>query len=720
MDDTDTQQQSLPPADEPSAAFSVTRYRRWWTIFVFLLFGLSTWPIAHFVAQLRMDNSIESWLGDSDPAVKAYQRFSKEFNANEILVVALDHCEYNDPRLELLATRLEQHDAILRCLTAYRMAEMMDIWGVENTPPPLLGKKADFSGIFAEVQTGPTTDRKALLRHVRRACKSVDFDAAATHLGGPTPVNVALDMAAEDSMRKLMPIVIVVSLLFLSWSLRDWRLVLLLIFCSGMTVLITLAIMSAYGAKLNLIGIAIPPMLLVLSLSFGLHLIHHWRLAPQPESAVRYAVSKTIRPTLLAASTTAVGCASLIFSQFEPVRAFGIWSAVGTIVAVVVTYSFAPVYLTSDKHYVGRAPTSSWAGLVVQQLPVRSTFAVWCILTIVACMGLQRLTCESDALKFLPPTDKLTQDYELIERRLTGLLNIEAIIEFSSEVPLVERIRLFREYSDALRNHSDVEDVFDFLTFFPKSDEQAAEILRELKGKRRLAPILRTRLNKNQTRWRLTANVASAAGQRLGAIVDELPRATESKMKVTYTGVVPLILAAQHEIFAGLGRSLLAASAVLFVILTIAFRSPEMALLLLLLNISPVLIVFGLLGWLGHAINIATLTTATVALGVALDDTLHFVAYFREESSRQPKVSSRHIASITAEHCFRPMMQTTFVVSLGLGTLAFSSFVPIAEFGVLLSTLLMVALLSDLILLPALLCTVLGRLANGAIVERQH
>jgi predicted RND superfamily exporter protein len=265
-----------------------------------------------------------------------------------------------------------------------------------------------------------------------------------------------------------------------------------------------------------------------------------------------------------------------------------------------------------------------------------------------------------------------------------------------------------------------VEDVFDFLTFFPKSDEQATEILRELNGKRRLAPMLRTRLNKNQTRWRLTANVASAAGQRLGAIVNELPQPTESKMKVTYTGVVPLILSAQHEIFAGLGRSLLAASAVLFVILTIAFRSPGMALLLLLLNISPVLIVFGLLGWLGHAINIATLTTATVALGVALDDTLHFVAYFREESIRQPNVSSRHIASITAEHCFRPMMQTTFVASLGLGTLALSSFVPIAEFGVLLSTLLMVALLGDLILLPALLSTVLGRLANGAAAEKQH
>ncbi|NOZ40240.1 MAG: MMPL family transporter [Planctomycetes bacterium] len=705
MDQPDLQHESLTTDAKSPLALGVVRYRRPWTVLVFVLFGISTWPIAHYLALLRTDNSIESWLGDSDPAVKAYQQFSKEFNANELLIVAFDHCTYDDPRLELLANRLEQHDAILRCLTAHRLAEMMEIWGIENTSPPLLGKKPDFSGLFAEVQTDPTTDRKALLRYVRRASESVGFDTAETHLGGPTSVNVALDEAAEASMRQLMPIVIGVSLFFLGWSLRDWRLVLMLIFCSGMTVLLTLAMMSAYGAKLNLIGIAIPPMLLVLSLSFGLHLIHHWRLAPNAEFAASYAVSKTFRPTLLAASTTAIGCASLVTSQFAPVRAFGVWAAVGTLVAVAVTYLFAPVYLSSDRRHSNQIQHATWAGLMVQQLPARSVFAVWCLLTIVACVGLQRLTCESDALKFLPQSAKLTQDYELIERRLTGLLNIEAIVEFSSEVPLADRIRHFRDYAAALRKHSDVEDVFDFLTFFPQSDEETADILRELKSQRRLAPMLRTRLNKNQTRWRLTANVASTAGQRLGAIVNELPQAIESKMKVTYTGVVPLILAAQHEIFAGLGRSLLAASAVLWVLLTLAFRSPRTAFLLLLLNISPVLIVFGLLGWLGHPVNIATLTTATVALGVALDDTLHFVAHFQSETSRQPSRCRRDIAALTAEKCFRPMMQTTLVASLGLGTLAFSSFVPIAEFGVLLSALLIVALLGDLILLPALLST---------------
>ena len=710
MDETDEQPgRAIPDAHAPLAS-GMDRNRRSWTVLVFILFGLSTWPIANYVAQLRMDNAIESWLGDSDPAVKAYQQFSLEFHANELLVVAIDQCQQDDSRLELLANRLEQHDAILQCVTAQRMSQMMGAWGIENKTIPLASKKPDFSGIFAEVQADSNTDRKALLLYIRKACESVGFSIAQTHLGGPTAVNVALDEAAETSMRRLMPIVIGVSLLFLSWSLREWRLVLMLIFCSIMTVLATLALMSASGAKLNLIGITIPPMLLVLSLSFGLHLIHHWRLAPNADSAVGYAVSKTLYPTLLAAATTAIGCLSLISSQFEPVRTFGIWAAVGTVCAVAITYLFAPVYLLGEKQTVSGSPTSPFAGLLIRRLPVKTVIVGWGVTTFLACAGLQRLTCESDALKFLPPTSKLTQDYEVIERRLTGLLNIEAVIETPSDTTLASRIQIVRKFAADMREHPDVEDVFDFTALFPEHVDEAADLLEQFQSLPAFEPTLLTRLNSDQTRWRITANVASTAGQRLAAIIEELPQATESNVNVTYTGVVPLIIAAQREIFSGLGRSLLSASAVLMLVLTFAFRSPLLALLLLLLNISPVLIVFGLLGWLGHPINIATLTTATVALGVALDDTLHFVAFFQAESLLRPNASRREIASTTAKHCFQPMVQTTLVASLGLGVLAFSSFAPIAEFGLLLAVLLTTALVGDLCLLPAMLSSPLGKL----------
>jgi predicted RND superfamily exporter protein len=124
-------------------------------------------------------------------------------------------------------------------------------------------------------------------------------------------------------------------------------------------------------------------------------------------------------------------------------------------------------------------------------------------------------------------------------------------------------------------------------------------------------------------------------------------------------------------------------------------------------NVTPVVCVFGALGWLGIAIDIGTVLTASVALGIAVDDTLHFLTWYgRSLRAGQP----RHVAIRTAyQRCATAMLQTTLICGLGLLVFAFSSYTPAGRFAWLTGVLLLAALAGDLLLLPAILAGPLGR-----------
>ncbi|MEM9412596.1 MAG: hypothetical protein AAGA30_15895, partial [Planctomycetota bacterium] len=123
-------------------------------------------------------------------------------------------------------------------------------------------------------------------------------------------------------------------------------------------------------------------------------------------------------------------------------------------------------------------------------------------------------------------------------------------------------------------------------------------------------------------------------------------------------------------------------------------------------NMFPALAFFGTLGWLGIRIDIGTLLTACVGLGIAVDDTLHFL----NEYVRNPNQNRTAAAMQTVEHCFRPMRQTTLVCSIGLSVFAFCQFIPAQNFAFAICALLALALLCDIVLMPAIIIGPLGRL----------
>lgn len=177
--------------------------------------------------------------------------------------------------------------------------------------------------------------------------------------------------------------------------------------------------------------------------------------------------------------------------------------------------------------------------------------------------------------------------------------------------------------------------------------------------------------------------------------------------QATFCGGVPLVHQAQHELLADLLESYLTAFVLIALVFGMILRRGTAALLAMLPNLVPTIGVFGLLGWLGYRVEIGSMLTASTALGIAVDGTLHYLTWFRRGIRRGE--TPRGAIQYAYQHCGLAVAQTTLICSLGLLVFAGSPFLPIARFAWLMFTLLSVALACDLILLPAILVGPLGR-----------
>jgi hypothetical protein len=178
-------------------------------------------------------------------------------------------------------------------------------------------------------------------------------------------------------------------------------------------------------------------------------------------------------------------------------------------------------------------------------------------------------------------------------------------------------------------------------------------------------------------------------------------------IRSVYTGIIPLVFKTQRQLLISLQQSITWATVLIAGVMAIVFRSALAGLIAMLPNVFPIFLVFGTLGWIGMKIDIGIMMTASVALGVAVDNTVHLVTWFRDA---QRHGHDRRTAVLMAyDRCATAMAQTALVGGLGLVVFAFSTFTPTQQFGYLMITILIAALIGDLVMLPALLCSPLGK-----------
>ena len=186
---------------------------------------------------------------------------------------------------------------------------------------------------------------------------------------------------------------------------------------------------------------------------------------------------------------------------------------------------------------------------------------------------------------------------------------------------------------------------------------------------------------------------------------DKADHATAGSL--VYTGVVPIVYKAQQALLDSLVQSSAWSFLTITPLMMWVCRGIFAGAVAMLPNTLPILVVFGGMGWLGIHVDIGSMMAASIALGVAVDDTIHFLAWFREDLE---KTHDRRQATIAAySRCATPTLQAALVNGLGLSVFAVSSFTPTSRFGWLMLTILVAGVIAELIMLPSLLFSPLGK-----------
>lgn len=614
-------------------------------------------------------------------------------------------------------------------------------------------------------------DKAAALRAIREATLAAGITAPDLKLGGSAVASSELNQEVIDAVwNKSYPLIqihkrsviltsaLVGALLALA-LLKSFRLAAIVLAGALYTTYLTVALVPATGGTMNMVLVVMPTLLMVITLSGGIHVANYWRhaAANDPTTAVVQSCRTAFQPCVLAAVTTSIGLASLCTSSLSPVREFGMYSAMGTMLSVAMVLIGIPALLLlwpaappHDKDlenpawkYLGRALTRS-PGLQV---------TVSMVVILAASYGLTRFRTETKVIRYFPDSSRIVQDYWFIEGHLAGIVPVETVVKFDTQAQetsnFFDRMEMVRAIQEEMRKHPEISGCISLADFQPiaelpdessflsttryhKRANIAEDRIRsgEIAGtqafyhvaekSRDLQQLGDAKLNRaGDELWRITAQVNVMTDADYSVILDDLNGMVQRTLRLqpgadhVVTGAVPLFLRTQQAVLDSLVTSSILAFAVILLIFIVQLKSVAAGLVAMVPNIAPITFVFGLISYFGVRIDIGTMITASIALGMAVDGTLHFLEWFKAEMLAG-KSRADAVVSVVA-HCGPAIWQTSWLVGLSLLMLLPSELLLISRFGWLMATMVAVALLGDMVFLPQILASPLGRLFEPRI-----
>ncbi len=708
---------------------------------VLLIFMALIIPSSFFASKIKTDNAIERWLGTDDPHVNQWDQFRERYNISNQITAIFNNILPNDPRIEKVAKLMESQSIIDNVWTPERFKLMMKgslpsipahhqnkVSGIDPQAGALTpGNSVSFeksplakilipdgnsTAIWIELNQTASVNSRQTVRILRSCVLNSKIPSEDFHYGGPLVVNAALDYWGEKSISLLLPFIGAICFYFLWMMGNSFSSSLLLLFSSTLTILFTFALMSVCGVQLNLLLIVLPALIGVLHLSTGIHIVYHynsWKArlessekqadnsADRNSQSLTKTFSETFKPAILATFTTVIGMLSLMISDLEPVRLFGIWSSVGLTISFVVAYTFIPCFLLNSIEKPNSVFLSTnWLSPVFFWKR-RMVFLTSAALLFVTMPGWSALKSDLNALHFIPTYSTTIQNYNYIESKSCGLIPVEIDIDLSKNSNPLEKYKELYSISQQIQEHPDITHALSVATFYDPTTFATTEAkVNKTQGLRE------NWCSENGTHYRISALVKSDSKQTLESISNDIQKRLEGK-QVILTGLVSLIDRSQSAIFESLRDSLFLAGILVGGILIFILKSIPAGLIAMIPNIAPIIIGFGLSGWMNIQVGIGMVLTGSIALGIALDDTLHFLHQFKQASKKTRSIGK--IVRNTWQSCSWPMIQTSFVASAGLLVLSVSNFRPVARFGQLMALLLLLALIADLVFLPFLLTT---------------
>jgi hypothetical protein len=550
---------------------------------------------------------------------------------------------------------------------------------------------------------------------------------------------------------------LVLILIFILWYIfRHIRWIVIPLFICLVSVISTAGVLGLFGWEVTVISSNFIALQLIITISIILHLIVRYReLNVKYKNASQYkliinTVLSKFNPTFFAIITTIIGFGSLVLSNIEPVINLGLMMSTGIAISLVLSFLIFPIILIMiDKKDEHEQKNTRFSFIKkcsdIVEHDKKAIIIISILVFVFSITGSSRLIVENSFINYFKQSTAIYKGMEVIDESLGGTTPLDIIVKFKDE-PKVKIKTIVKDQFDEFENEfaktaddkqywfsqdkmDTITAIHDYLETIPEIGkvQSLATLLKigeSLNNEKRLDGItlallynqlprkykdliLSPFIDIDNNEARITMRIIDSnpnlrRNDLLNKINHDLATIIQNK-ETTYklSNLMVLYNNMLQSLFNSQISTLGFVVIILLIMFLILFRSLKIALIALTANIIPISTIFGIMGWLNIPLDIMTITIAAIAIGIGVDDTIHFIHRFKEEF----KVDHNYINAMRRSHksIGYAMYYTSLVIIMGFSILILSNLVPTIYFGLLTVVTMVTVLIADLLLLPKLL-----------------
>lgn len=731
---------ALIEACEPERALNRQRAVTHWRIGAFVFCMVSS--LVCVLGSLRLESNIEDvfqWLPDETESRDQYDGFVSRFGSDDFMIVTWPNADLRDQRLDqfaLLVPQLDSQGYVARVDTSRSIVQSLvreyrlrPAAAIERIRGLYLGEEDNQGCAVLTLTENGMNHRSDSLALVKSVCRDqLAIPESDLTLAGYPVVGDYGDRIVRESLQRFLGPCCIISAIVAWFCLRNLWIMLAILLAGGLASGLSIAFVTLTGGKWGALSSVIPALAYLLSLSNSLHLVNYARGTEQGHASDELRVIFRVfalgwKPCVLSAMTTAAGMLSLCLSDYQAIREFGVYCAAGVLGSLVCQLVLMPVLI--DLAWGLGRPLGHAAKLdtLFDFVARRPGFlvAMFLLVSAVSATGLFMLRSDLQVERNFSSDADVMSDIATLEQTLGPLEQTEFIISFADakRERFPDRLRAVKEVARVLDEHPDVGNTYSAATWLPEESsgggirataQRAVYRDQVTKARETIAETTYLDIDGDDEHWRISlrfpyfgeTDFAALDAQVRSIAADHLAK-LGTDASVQHTGVVLLYYVAQDQLVSDLFRNFGFAFLAITPLMIVVLQSFRRGLIAMIPNVCPAAISYGILGWIDYPVDIGMVMAACIGLGIAVDDTTHFM--LRVDDLQRQARSRVAALRIAFGQCSRAMLHTTLISGLGLAAFLPGELLSMTRFTALLISILVVALLCDLILLPALLMT---------------
>ena len=621
----------------------------------------------------------------------------------------------------------------------------------------VISSNGETTAIIATVKKVSPELRKELVKETREILRTVDIEYNNApsplslkdgvsevndpqenfFLAGPSIVNTELDRMSQKDMKTFTPVMFAVALVILIVLFRNISGVLIPAITIGINIMWTVGLFVIFGHKMNMVSGMLIPLVFIISLATSVHILNRFYLEVNLSGDRRKSILETVKhicvPCFLTCVTTSIGFLSLIASDVTPVKTTGIFMSAGIMMSFFICIAFVPGMLSLFPLWMSKpfldlrksrksSNKEYWGGYgLIGKFVKNNTIYVFVLSLLfvgVAIYGITKIEAESSIFESFPESSEITRSTEHIEKELMGLMPMDIVIDaeniggaFQPDVLVgMEKLQDYLKKIPEVTKSVSVADYVKYLNKLLYKDNSDSQVITKDKAIDyvKLASlhgdkIVKSLYSEDYNEGRVTVRMKNVGSSRYQEIVNNIEGFIKTNFPLrvgcAITGIVPLLMDMQGYLIESQIKTFSLAFILIFICIALLLKSARIGMMSMIPNLIPIVITLGVMGYVGINLDVATIMIASVAIGISVDDTIHFLYRFKEEFRKD----GDHYLAIqrTLSGVGRALIFTTIVATCGFLVFCLSSFKAIQYFGLLTGITMVSAIVADLLILPS-------------------